>query len=70
MKLMIESTDQLTTMDGVPVRVWRGVTDRGVRCFVFVHRLAVHKDEDATQFDLELKETLPPGVAMSLRNIL
>lgn len=70
MKIMIESTDELTFMDSVPVRHWLGVTERGVRCHVFVHRIAVHEKDDAEQFDRELKEQLAPGIVIPLRNIL
>ena len=61
MQIQIESTSQMTDFDGVPVRVWKGTTAAGVECFVFVHRLAVHKDFDAAEFDRELKEMDPPG---------
>jgi hypothetical protein len=51
MKITIESTDVMTRLDGVPVRLWESVTEQGVRCKVFVHRIAVHNEADATQFD-------------------
>jgi len=69
MKLTIESTDKLTVMDGIPVCVWNGVTKAGVKCLVFVHRLAVHNDEDQSQFDRELVEQLPPGIVVPLREV-
>lgn len=70
MKLTIESTDQLTTIDGVPVRVWKGTTERGVECVVLVHRIAVHKAQDQAQFEAELFEQLPPGRHVDLRMVL
>jgi hypothetical protein len=70
MKIAIEATEKLTQMDGVPVRLWEGVTEQGTLCKVFVHRIAVHKSQDAETFDRELKEQVPPGVHMSLRDIL
>lgn len=70
MKLTIESTDQLTTMDRMPVRVWKGVTESGIECFVFVHRVAVRNDADCNQFDAELNKQLPPGRHSDLRKIL
>lgn len=70
MEIQITSTDQITTIDGVPVRLWEGVTANGVRCKVFVHRLAVHNDDDASQFDAELKAQLPPARTMPLSMIL
>lgn len=70
MKIQIESTDQFTTLDGVPVRVWKGATEAGTACFVFVHRLAVRDDADASEFDRELREELPPGQWLDLRKVL
>lgn len=70
MKLQIEATDQLTTIDGVPVRYWRGFTEDGREVKVFIHRIAVHNDLDAADFDRELQEQLPPGRMISLRDIL
>ena len=70
MKISITATDQLTRMDGVQVRVWEGVTERGVSCKVFVHRIAVHQSDDASQFEAELQETLSPGQHVPLSQIL
>lgn len=70
MKLTIESTDQITTLDGVPARVWKGVTEAGVECVVFVHRIAVHRAADNDQFARELKEQLPPGRHVPLSVVL
>lgn len=70
MKIMIESTPQTTVLDGVPVRLWEGVTESGVACRVFVHRLAVHRDEDSAQFDAELQAMAPPSAPVDLRHIL
>lgn len=60
MQIQIESTDQLTSFDGVPVRLWKGVTSDGTECFVFVHRIAVSDLQDNDQFERELIEQLPP----------
>lgn len=70
MKITIESTDMLTHIDGVPVRLWVGVTEQGTACKVFVHRVAVHNNHDAEQFEKELKEQIQPGRVFSLRHIL
>jgi hypothetical protein len=70
MEINITSTDQLTHLDGVPVRVWEGVTADGTKCKVFVHRIAVHEDEDSSLFEAELREQLQPGRIVSLRNVL
>lgn len=70
MKITITSTDQLTTMEGVPVRVWEGITESGIACKVFVHRLAVGIDKTADEFERELREQLPPGRVIDLRKVL
>ena len=71
MKITIESTSQLTEIEDVPVRVWEGVTDRGTRCKVFVHRLAVEDEGDAVEeFERELAECLPPALVVPLGAVL
>ncbi len=70
MKITIESTDKLTNYDGTPVRVWEGVTAGGAKCYVFVRALAVHKTQNASEFERELKRDLPPGRAIPPRHIL
>ena len=70
MKISIEATDKLTQIDGVPIRLWEGVTEGGVKCKVFVHRIAVHKAEDCLQFEQEFVECMPPGRYVELRHIL
>lgn len=68
MKIQIEATDKIVTLDGVECRVWEGTTESGIPCKVFVHRLAVREDHDAEQFDRELYTKMPPGrhVALSV----
>ena len=70
MELLITATDQLTHVDGVPCRVWEGHTEEGVRCLVFVHRIAVPESEDSAAFDRELQTQVPPGRWVDLRYIL
>jgi hypothetical protein len=72
MKITITSTDQITRLDDVEVRVWEGTTEDGVACKVFVHRLAVlvRADADVERFERELAEKLPPGRSVPLSMIL
>jgi len=60
MRILIESTDQILELNGVPVRVWNGTTESGIECLVFVHRIAIHKDADNEAFERELFEQIPP----------
>lgn len=70
MKITIESTPHITYVNGEKVRVWNGVTERGVKCIVFVQQLAVAITDDASEFERELEEQLPPGAVIPLRHIL
>lgn len=65
MRITVESTDKIVTLNGVPARVWEGKTERGVPIHCFITRIAVHNDEDHSQFDAELKEQPAPKVALS-----
>jgi thiamine monophosphate synthase len=69
-KLTLTSTDQITTIGGVQCRVWQGVTEAGVACTALVHRIAVPPGQDATQFERELQEKLPPGRFVPLSLVL
>ena len=70
MEIIITSTKTLTTIDGVPVRVWKGTTQGGINCYVFVHRLAVRPDQDSGEFDCELFQQLPPAEHVPLAEVL
>lgn len=73
MKITIEPTRELTRLDGVPVRVWKGVTDDGTPCTVFVHRVAVDEGFDQKVFERELSLLLPPremDLPIPLRHVL
>lgn len=60
MKVAIASTETITDIDGVAVRLWEGTTEQGVKCLVFVHRLAVRNSEDQGQFEQELQKMQMP----------
>lgn len=66
MKMVIESTDVITTLDGVRCRVWEGTTERGVRVKVFVHRIRARDDADTAELDKELEAQIPPAVFVPL----
>ncbi len=66
MRITIESTSEVTILArddldrGVPARVWQGVTESGIRVQCLIARIAVHKDDDPSQFEAELIEQRPP----------
>lgn len=69
MKVTLESTDkvvELKTPSGViPARLWEGTTASGIKCHAFITRIAVHKDDDAAEFERELKEQRAPSRELS-----
>lgn len=60
MKLQLQSTSQIVTINGVECRVWEGTTVRGVAVTAFVARVAVDVKADAREFERELRETAQP----------
>jgi hypothetical protein len=70
MNIQITPTNKITTLGEVPVRLWEGVTDQGVKCKVFVHRIAVHESEDSSAFERTLREQMPPPMVFDLRQVL
>lgn len=56
MKVTLESTDKIVELNGVQARIWEGETEGGVKCHAFITRIAVHKDDDASEFEKELAE--------------
>lgn len=46
MKILMESTSHIVTVDGVECRIWNAVTESDIQCFVFVHRVAVRNSVD------------------------
>lgn len=61
MKLTIESTSRIVTLDGLPARIWEGKTESGIGVICFVSRVAVKENEDTSQFEKELAEQRAPS---------
>ena len=67
MKVTIESTNKIVTLkpgslaDGVPARIWEGVTENGIKVHCFITRVAADKDADQEEFQKELSEYKPPS---------
>lgn len=47
--------------DGVPARVWEGETESGIKVHAFIPRVAVDKNDDASEFEKELQECAAPS---------
>lgn len=73
MKVTLESTTKIVTVNGVPARIWDGETAGGIRVHAYVTRIAVAAKDDAAQFESELQECRAPSpevAAIPLRLIL
>jgi hypothetical protein len=62
MHLSIETTPTITYRNGTRVRLWKGVTDDGIPCAVFVAGLAVEEPHDEAKFAALLATDAPVEV--------
>jgi len=72
-KITLESTSHIVSMDGVQARVWEGQTDSGIPVHCYVTLIAVDGQHDTSQFQRELQEYKAPSpevAAIPLRLIL
>jgi hypothetical protein len=72
-RLTIEPTTQVVTVNGVQTRVWEGQTQNGTPVTLFIARVAVPEGAPAevhAQFARELAEQRPPTVSWPARLIL
>jgi len=60
-KITIVPTSTLTELDGVPVRLWTGQTESGIRVCVAVHRVIVNEVDQQAEFQRDLHECVPPA---------
>lgn len=73
MKVTLESTTLIATVNGVPARIWEGHTESGIPVHAYITRIGVPKGQDESQFQAELQECRPPSPeieAIPLRMIL
>ncbi len=73
MKIIMESTEKIVTLNDVPARIWEGWTNSGIPVHCYVTRIAVAVEEDTSAFEAELQEHRPPSPevqAISMRMIL
>jgi hypothetical protein len=65
MKITLESTTKLVELNGVPARIWEGLTEAGVPIVAFVTRVAVHENRPAAEHEVlrrELQECRAPSI--------
>lgn len=74
MKITVENTSKIVTLNGVPARIWEGFTESGIRCHCYITRIAIDKDElRSEEFERELSEQKAPSTeieAIPIRMIL
>ncbi len=72
LRITIEATEALVNLEGTMCRLWEGTLPSGGRVKVFVLRVAAPEGDERSCAELEkaLKEQLPPGHAVLLREVL
>ena len=60
MKIELEPTTQLHTIDGVPARLWQGTTDQGTPIFAFITHIGVDKDTPSPEIEAALGQEVSP----------
>ncbi len=76
MKIEIQSTSKIVSVNGVPARIWTGETALGVPVICYVTRIAVplgRPESDYKVFETELQSHEPPSAevqAIPLRLII
>jgi hypothetical protein len=61
MKITIESTSKIVTLNNIPARIWEGETESGIQVHCYVTRIAVARNDDASEFERELQEHRAPS---------
>jgi hypothetical protein len=59
MQVQLESTDRTMRLSGVECRIWEGHTASGIPVHAFIARVCVGEDQDASQFEAELRKCRP-----------
>lgn len=57
MKIILEKTEEIVPVEGVPTRLWKGKTNGGVEIVAFIARIGVSRLSDSAQLERELIET-------------
>lgn len=61
MRITLESTTKVITVNGVPARVWEGHSEGGARVEAWITRIRVPLQDDQAEFERELDECRPPS---------
>ncbi len=60
MRITIEPTSMVITVNGVRCRVWQGETDAGIKMHAHVALVGVDRDADVSDFEASLLEVAAP----------
>lgn len=61
MELKVESTSRTIVYDGVPCRLWEGLSEKGVPVFMLVVATVVPSAFEQSEFDRALRRFKPPS---------
>jgi hypothetical protein len=69
MKVTLTSTSKIVEVNGVPARIWEGVTESGTACFAFITCIAPTQEypipsELTAEFAADLSAQPPPSPAV------
>jgi len=64
MEITLHNTTKLTSINGVPARIWEGHTASGIPIHCYITRIAVNHLDNCTEFDQELEHASPPTPAV------
>lgn len=64
MKITLQSTEKVVTLNGLPARIWEGKTESGIEVHAYITLIAVEKTNDTSEFERELQEQKPPTAAV------
>ncbi len=65
MTINLSPTSKIVELNGVPARVWEGMTDTGVKCFAFVTRIGCDQNADQSEFQKALSEVKAPSAEIA-----
>lgn len=67
MKITIENTNKISTLSGVPARIWEGETESGIKIICYVTRIVIKDMRKSAEFDREfVKIKLPSAKALEI----
>ena len=62
MKIIVESTTKVVYLNGIPARIWEGLTESGIKLHCYITRIAIdHKEIRIKEFEEELQKQKTPS---------